>query len=325
MTSSPISTGSTADDRSGAPVQQRWWHSLYGSLAHDKLALVAAVYLLCLVIVLVLGTIFLQDLAVAQDLQQRNLAPFSLSHGFQYILGSDSLGRSVAGRIIIGGARTLSVSVGTVIVAMCIGTLVGIAAGYKGGILDSLVMRVADVSLAFPGILLAVVLLYIFPPSTWTVIVVLVVNRLPLYARVSRAETLEVRQRLFVSAARVLGAGDFRIMRKHILPIILPTILTVATLDMAVVMLLESSLSFLGMGVQPPGISWGLMVSDGRRYLRAAWWLTFFAGLAIVLTAIAVSLVSNWLRVVLDPVQAARLHREKGEPEAATEVEDVQP
>lgn len=285
------------------------WRALLKSLKKDKLALASVIYLAIVVVLVTVGGLLLKDLSAAQNLQARNLPPLSIGQGFEYVLGSDSLGRSVAARIIVGGARTLGVSALTVVVALAIGTLFGILAGYRGGFVDGVVMRVADVSLAFPGILLAVVLLYIFPPNLWTVIAVLVVNRLPVYARVARAETLEIRERLFVSAARVLGAGSFRVMRKHVLPLAIPTLLTVATLDLAVVMLLESSLSFLGMGVQPPSISWGLMVADGRRYLRAAWWLTFFPGLAIVLTTIAVNLVSNWLRIALDPVQASRLHR----------------
>jgi len=290
------------------PPKRAGWKTLIAALRHDHLALVAAIYLALLGLLLIVGAFTMQDLASQQALRQRNLPPGSIETGWQYLLGSDSLGRSVLARIVVGGLRTVGVSIATVAISVVVGITLGILAGYRGGIFDALIMRAADVSLAFPGILLAVVLLYIFPPAIITVIIVLVFNRLPLYIRVARAETLEVRERLFVSAARVLGASGWRITRKHILPIVAPTILTIATLDLAVVMLVESSLSFLGMGVQPPSVSWGLLVADGRRYLRAAWWLTFFPGLAIVLTAVAINIVSNWLRVVLDPVQAARLH-----------------
>ncbi|HEY4201179.1 MAG TPA: ABC transporter permease [Devosiaceae bacterium] len=305
------------------PTPKGSWKAVILSIRHDRLAMAAAIYLIVLAIILLVGAVTLQEMASQQALRQRNLPPGSLQAGWQFILGSDSLGRSVLARIIVGGSRTLGVAISTVAVATLIGTIIGTLAGYKGGLADALVMRVADVSLAFPGILLAVVLLYIFPPMLWTVIIVLVINRLPLYIRVARAETLEVRERLFVAAARVLGAKTFRITTKHILPIIFPTILTVATLDLAVVMLVESSLSFLGMGVQPPSISWGLLVADGRRYLRAAWWLTFYPGLAIVITGIAISLVSNWLRVALDPVQSARLYRQEAETAAPEEAEDA--
>jgi peptide/nickel transport system permease protein len=311
------------DDDEVPPPSRPAWRRLLASLRHDRLAAVAAVYLAVLAVVLVVGSFALEPAATQHALAFRNLPPGSLDAGWQYLLGSDSLGRSVLARVVVGGSRTLGVALSTVAVALVIGTAIGIFSGYKGGIADNLVMRVADVSLAFPGILLAVVLLYIFPPSLLTVIIVLVINRLPLYIRVTRAETLEVRERLFVAAARVLGASGWRIATKHILPVLAPTVLTVATLDVAVVMLVESSLSFLGMGVQPPSISWGLMVADGRRYLRAAWWLTFFPGLAIMLTAIAVNLLSNWLRVALDPVQAARLHGEDETADDRAEAEHV--
>lgn len=313
----------TVVDQEAPPRGRPSWQVLLLALRHDKLALVAAIYLLLLVIVLVAGSLMLQDMATQQALRQRNLPPGSIDAGWQFLLGSDSLGRSVLARIILGGSRTLGVAVATVTIATLIGTAIGVLAGYRGGLVDNLIMRAADVSLAFPGILLAVVLLYIFSPSLWTVIIVLVVNRLPLYVRVARAETLEVRERLFVAAAKVLGASGWRITIRHILPVIVPTILTVATLDIAIVMLVESSLSFLGMGVQPPSISWGLMVADGRRYMRAAWWLAFFPGLAIVVTAVAINLVSNWLRVALDPVQAARLYREEGDAAKKEEAVDA--
>lgn len=295
------------------------WRPYFDALKQDRLAFGSAIYLVVLVIAVLVGGWVMSDLATDPALRMRNIAPFTLDQGFAYILGSDSLGRSILARIIVGGARTLGVAAITVLIASVVGTLIGIYAGYRGRIFDTLVMRFADVSLAFPGILLAVVLLYIFPPDTWTVVAVLVINRLPLYIRVARAETLEVRERLFVSAAKVLGAGAFTIMRRHIFPVILPTILTVAALDLAVVMLVESSLSFLGMGVQPPAISWGLMVADGRRYLRAAWWLTVFPGLAIVFTAIAINVFSNWLRVVLDPVQSAKIFRQSSAPDDVEE------
>lgn len=282
-------------------------------LAHDRLATGAVIYLILLVALVVVGGILFEEAATGRSMRQRNLPPMSLDQGFQYILGSDSLGRSLAARIVVGGSRTLGVAAVTVLGALMIGTILGIVAGYKGGITDSIVMRGADVSLAFPGILLAVVLLYILAPNTGTVIAVLIFNRLPVYVRVARAETLEIRERLFVSAARALGSGSFRIMRRHVAPMVVPTVLTIATLDLGVVMLLESSLSFLGLGVQPPDISWGLMVAEGRRYLQAAWWLAFFPGLVIVMTAVALNLVSNWLRVVLDPVQSALLHPEPGD------------
>ncbi len=149
-------------------------------------------------------------------------------------------------------------------------------------------------------------------PRGANLIVVLGITRMPIYMRTARAEVLEIRERLFVSAARVMGASRWRIVGRHIAPIVLPTLTTIAALDFALVMLAESSLSFLGIGIQPPEISWGLMVSQGKNYLQAAWWLSFFPGLAIMLTALSLNLLSSWIRIALDPVQRWRLEVPRG-------------
>jgi peptide/nickel transport system permease protein len=169
--------------------------------------------------------------------------------------------------------------------------------------------------MSFPSLLLAVIVLYVLSPHVFNVVIVLTITRIPVYIRVARAEVLEVKERLFVESALSMGASDLRILRLHITPIILPTLLTVASLDLANVMLAESSLSFLGIGVQPPGITWGLMVADGRNYLTTAWWLAFWPGMAILLTALAANLLSNWMRIVMDPKLNWRLERIKGDNE----------
>ena len=161
--------------------------------------------------------------------------------------------------------------------------------------------------MSFPSLLLAVIVLYMLEPSVANIVLVLAITRIPVYLRTTRAEVLEIRERMFVQAARVMGASDKRIVFRHILPVVLPTILTIATLDFAFVMLAESSLSFLGIGIQPPEVTWGLMVSQGRQYLTNAWWLSFWPGLAIILTTLSLNLLSNWLRVALDPQQRWRL------------------
>jgi peptide/nickel transport system permease protein len=144
------------------------------------------------------------------------------------------------------------------------------------------------------------------------VVLVLAITRVPIYIRTTRAEVLEVRERMFVTAARVMGASSLRIIWRHILPTVLPTLTTVATLEFALVMLSESTLSFLGLGIQPPAFSWGLMVAQGQNYLGSAWWLAFWPGLAITLTATALNLLANWLRIVSDPVQRWRLDAREG-------------
>jgi peptide/nickel transport system permease protein len=168
-------------------------------------------------------------------------------------------------------------------------------------------MRLADIVMSFPSLLLAVVVLYILAPGVGTLVLVLAITRIPVYVRTTRAEVLEIRERMYVSAARVMGAGTQRILLRHILPAVLPTLLTIASLDFAYVMLVESALSFLGIGIQPPEMTWGLMVSQGRNYLASAWWLAFWPGLAIMLTTMALNLLSVWLRTVSDPEQRWRL------------------
>jgi peptide/nickel transport system permease protein len=161
--------------------------------------------------------------------------------------------------------------------------------------------------MSFPSLLIAVIVLYILGPSVLNLIIVLAITRIPVYLRTTRAEVLEIKERMFVSAARVMGASPGRIVFRHILPVVLPTLMTIATLDFAFVMLAESALSFLGIGIQPPEITWGLMISQGKQYLTTAWWLSFWPGLAIILTTLSLNLLSNWMRIALDPVQRWRL------------------
>ena len=191
---------------------------------------------------------------------------------------------------------------------MILGGTLGLISGYFGGRLGNLIMRIADIIMSFPSLLLAVVVLYIFEPGIKNLIIVLAFTRLPVYMRTARAEVLEIRERLFVSAAITMGATNIRIIFKHIAPLVYPTLLTIATLDFAFVMLGESALSFLGVGIQPPEMTWGLMVAQGRNYLQSAWWLAFFPGLMIMLVTLSLNLLSSWLRILLDPRQNWRLN-----------------
>lgn len=155
--------------------------------------------------------------------------------------------------------------------------------------------------------LLAVIVLFVFQPGVGNVILVLAISRIPIFMRTVRAEVLEIRQRMFVAAARAMGARTNRVLLRHVAPMVLPTVINLAALEMAFVMLVESGLSFLGIGIQPPEVTWGLMVADGRNYLGSAWWLAFWPGLAIMAVAMALNLLTNWLRIVTDPVERWRL------------------
>ena len=276
-------------------------------LMRDKFALCAAIFLLVLVLAAFLGSFLLDDIATKQNLRGRNAPPFDFAKHWVFWLGGDALGRPLLARIIVAARNTLMIAGSAVSFSIVIGCFLGLIAGYSSKFFSHVIMRIADVIMSFPSLLLAVIILYMLPPSVLNIVVVLAITRIPVYLRTARAEVLEIRERMFIQAAQVMGASNKRIIFRHILPIIIPTMVTIATLDFAFVMLAESSLSFLGIGIQPPEITWGLMVAQGRPYLTSAWWLSFWPGLAIILTTLSLNLLSNWLRVVLDPQQRWRM------------------
>jgi peptide/nickel transport system permease protein len=276
-------------------------------LVSDPFALAAAIFLLLMVAGAVLGPWLLEELATRPQLRMRNAPPFTLEHGWAYILGADSLGRSILARLLVAARSTLTIAAVAVAISMVLGASLGLLAGFTRSWVGDLVMRLTDIVMSFPSTLLAVVILYTFRPSILTLVAVLGITRLPVYIRTTRAEVLEIRERMFVSAARVMGASSLRIALRHVLPMVLPTLLTIATVEFAIVMLAESGLSFLGIGIQPPEVTWGLMVAQGRGYLASAWWLSFFPGLAIMLTTLALNLLSGWMRIATDPMQRWRL------------------
>lgn len=295
--------------------RQKWWQLL----GKDKFAAVAAVILGIVVLTALFGPWLLGDRATRQDLRA-SLQPPSFDHGFYGLLGTDVLGRSVLARLVEAAGTTLSVAVPAVLCSLVIGSAIGMWAGYHGGWRESLAMRVADVILSFPSLLLAVVVLYVFSPSAANIVLILAFARIPIYLRTSRAESAELRTRLFVDAARTFGTRSWPTIYRHLLPIILPTLLTVATLDFCFVMLSESSLSFLGIGIQPPDVSWGLMVAQGRGYLQTAWWIAVLPGVAIVVTTVSATILAAWVRLATDPAQRWRLTLAKRRRGGVTEV-----
>ncbi|RYG87964.1 MAG: ABC transporter permease, partial [Alphaproteobacteria bacterium] len=215
-------------------------------LKRDKAALLASIFLATLIVACALGAIFLGPQASAMSFGAARLPPFDFSRGVREFLGTDQLGRSVLYMTLVAGATSLGIAVCAAAIAASLGTLIGVAAGYLGGLSDTLAMRLADVILSFPSLLLAILFVYLFEPSPGNIVILLVISRLPLYLRISRAETLEIRQRLFVDASRLLGASGWRICRRDIFPMVLPNVLTLAALDIGLLMLIESALSFLG-------------------------------------------------------------------------------
>jgi peptide/nickel transport system permease protein len=284
-----------------------WFNRILSMFLNDKLAFVSIIFLIFIVFLSILGPSLINDSFIKMNLRLRNLEPFSFEHHLMYFFGADALGRSMIARLIVATQNTIFIAGSAVFLSMTIGGVLGLISGYFGGKSGNLIMRIADIIMSFPSLLLAVIVLYMFDPGLINLIIVLAFTRMPIYMRTARAEVLEIRERLFVSAAISMGASDSRIIFKHIAPLTIPTLITIATLDFAFVMLGESALSFLGVGIQPPEVTWGLMVAQGRNYLQIAWWLAFFPGLMIMLVALSLNLLSSWLRIVLDPTQRWRL------------------
>jgi peptide/nickel transport system permease protein len=219
----------------------------------------------------------------------------------EHPLGTDHLGRDILSRILYGGRISLGVGLTAVTLSTLIGVTLGLLAGFFGGRADAFIMRVVDVFLAIPYILLAMGVVFALGPSLLNVILVMGVTRWVQFARIVRADVLSIREREFVAGARARGNRPLRLLLRHVLPNALTPIIVVATLELAFMIIYESALSFLGLGVQPPTPTWGWMLADGRNYIATAWWLATFPGLAIMLTVLAVNLLGDWLRDTLDP------------------------
>jgi len=224
----------------------------------------------------------------------------------EHILGTDNLGRDILSRIIYGSRVSLLVGVASVILAGLIGVVVGLVAGFYGGWVDMILMRLVDSFLSIPNILFALVFLSIFGPSVTTLIIVLGITNWVAYARIVRGETLSIKEREFVKAARSIGVKNSNIIIRHITPNVISSFIVISTLSVATTIILEASLSFLGLGIQPPTISWGGILSDGRDYLATSWWLATFPGIAITITVMGIIFLGDWLRDILDPRSQSR-------------------
>jgi peptide/nickel transport system permease protein len=256
-----------------------------------------------IVIVSALGAPWLAQYdPIEQDITNRLIAPGALdAAGRSHLFGTDHLGRDLLARMIFGARPALTVGFAAVAISGLLGMGVGLISGYFGGRIDDVFMRLADIQLAFPFILLAIAVIGVLGPSLPVIIVVIGVSSWVVYARVVRGAVLSLREREFVQAAHALGSRHGRILIHHILPNAFTPWLVVATLDMARVIVIESALSFLGLGVQPPTPTWGGMLADGRVYISTAWWLATFPGVAILVTVLGINLFGDGLRDTLDP------------------------
>src|SRR5215216_4352678 len=281
-----------ASRRAQGPWQRAAWRLRRNRVAMAALTTLAAIAALAFMIPAVIAIDPLK-----QDLQASLLAPGIEGH----LLGTDHLGRDVLLRLIDGARVSLSMGVIAVLISVVLGAGVGLLAGYFGGGLDRVLMRLIDVKLAFPGILLALVIVTVLGTGLDKAMIAVGIGARPRYARVVRGSVLSMKHDLFVEAARSIGATDMRLMLVHIVPHVVGPIVTLATLGLGTSILATASLSFLGLGAQPPTAEWGLMLADGRKYLRVAWWLAVFPGLAIMITVFAVNLFGDGVRDALDP------------------------
>jgi peptide/nickel transport system permease protein len=279
------------------PPWPRWRETLV-LLARNRTALVAALVLLAIILVAIFDETFAPQGANEQDIDNRLQAP-SWSHLF----GTDDLGRDILSRVILGASVSLKVGFLSVGLAMVGGTIIGLIAGFYGRWVDDTLMRIMDMLFAFPAVLLAIAILAIRGPGTSNTIIAIAIVYVPIFARVTRASVLGVREEVYVRASRSVGASDFRLITRHVLPNAAPPIIVQASISLAFAVLAEAALSFLGLGTQPPNPSWGLMLAEGRGYIDLAWWLAFFPGMAIVITVLCFNLLGDGLRDVLDPRQ----------------------
>jgi peptide/nickel transport system permease protein len=288
--------------RAPVPVEERQWLVTLKRLARRRTALVG----LGVVVIVLLAALFAPWLSpfdpLEQDINQRLKEPgWQTAAGRIHVLGTDHLGRDILSRVIFGSRIALVVGLSAVLISGVLGMAIGLVAGYFGGKVDDFFMRLADIQLAFPFILLAIAVIAVRGPTLFNIILVIGVSSWVVYARVVRGEVLSIREREFVQAAIALGSRDGRVLVRHVLPNAFTPWLVVATLDMARVIVIESALSFLGLGVQPPTPTWGGMLADGRVYLSTAWWLATFPGLAIFVTVLGINLLGDGLRDTLDP------------------------
>ena len=300
---SAVRAGDVALESPGAsPVRPQAAKRSLRRLWRVKWGVVAALLLLLIVITALAAPLIAPYSPVEVDIEHRLGPPAWMEGGkTEHWLGTDQIGRDLLSRMIYGGRVSLLIGVSAVLVSSTIGVLLGLVAGYFGSRTDWIIMTLINIMLTFPFVLLALAVIAVLGPSLVNMVIVLGVTGWPLYARVIRAETMAIRERDFITAGRALGMSHVRIIFRQILPNLISVVVVIATLQVASVIILESFLSFLGLGVQPPTPAWGNMLGEGRVYMLNSWWIAAFPGAAIFVTTLAINLMGNALRDWLDP------------------------
>ncbi len=280
----------------GIPAEKTPWQLAMARFSHNKIAIAGLV----VVILLVLSAIFAQYLTtydpIKRDVKNRLQFPSA-----EHWLGTDALGRDVYTRIVYGGRVSMWIGLASVFLSMLFGIPLGLISGYSGGAIDTVIMRVMDLILAFPGIIFAIWLVSMLGPGVNQVIVAIAFWNLPEYSRVIRASVMAIKEVDYIQAARALGANYWRIIFGHMLPNVIAPIIIISSLSISGAILSGATLSFLGLGAQPPTPEWGAMLSDGRPYMRTAWWLAVFPGVLLTIVVLATNLFGDGLRDALDP------------------------
>lgn len=269
---------------------------IFRQLVRRRTAVIGLLVLFLELLIIVIVPFFLQYDPIEPSMQDRFLPPSE-----EHIMGTDELGRDILTRVLHGGRISLSVGFFSVTIGMLTGVPLGLLSGYLGGITDHVIMRLIDVMLSFPGMLLAIVIVATLGPSMVNVVIAVAIFSVPTFARVVRGVTLSIKENAYIEAARSIGVRDLRIMLRHILPNVLASIIVLFSLNFGMAIISTTGLNFIGLGGRPPAPEWGLMLSSGRDYLRHEWWVATFPGLAILVTVLGLNLLGDGVRDALDP------------------------
>jgi peptide/nickel transport system permease protein len=302
-----VGVSNTVDD--GGESSHLTFGDYFRALVADRVALVALSFIVVVVLASIGANVVSPHDPYEQSITMRNKPPGTAAKQegtLPHVLGTDALGRDSFSRLIFGSRISLTIGFATVLISGSLGVTLGLLAGFYRGGLEDIIMRVVDLQMSLPGLLLALFVLFVLGPGFQNLILVLVITRWMVYCRITRSMMLSLREQPYVEAARTLGCSDRRIILRHMLPNLMSPLMVLGTLEISTMMLALASLDYLGLGIQPPDSSWGLMLAQGKEYITSAWWLVTFPGLAILMTALAFNVLATWVRAVTDPVNGWR-------------------